>query len=219
MENVAVLVDGGFYLRRAKHLWGERSAQESAEELHTYCIKHTWNKRPPNDRLYRIFYYDCPPSRQRIHNPYTKTTIDLSKTDLFTWMSVFHEELRTKRKVALRLGELSPVGSGYMLKPDAIRDLMNGTIEISEIKEEHFSLHVEQKGVDMRIGLDISSMAYKRQVTKIVLIAGDSDFVPAAKLARREGVDFVLDPMGAKIKPSLSEHIDGIRSHNITPDH
>ena len=46
-----------------------------------------------------------------------------------------------------------------------------------------------QKGVDMRIGLDIASMAFKRQVDQIVLIAGDSDFVPAAKLARREGIE------------------------------
>lgn len=64
----------------------------------------------------------------------------------------------------------------------------------------------------MRIGLDIASMAYKKQVTKIILIAGDADFVPAAKLARREGIDFVLDPMGQGIAPSLNEHIDGLSS-------
>ena len=44
----------------------------------------------------------------------------------------------------------------------------------------------------------------------IVIIAGDSDFVPAAKLARREGIDFILDPMGANIDPTLFEHIDGL---------
>ncbi len=47
----------------------------------------------------------------------------------------------------------------------------------------------------MRIGLDIASLAYKKQIDQIILIAGDSDFVPAAKLARREGIDFILDPM------------------------
>ena len=58
----------------------------------------------------------------------------------------------------------------------------------------------------------IASTSYvmKKQVDKIVLIAGDSDFVPAAKFARREGIDFVLDAMGASIKPELSEHIDGL---------
>lgn len=64
----------------------------------------------------------------------------------------------------------------------------------------------------MRIGLDIASLAYKRQVEQIILISGDSDFVPAAKLARREGIDFILDPMWSKIKDDLFEHIDGLKS-------
>jgi uncharacterized LabA/DUF88 family protein len=64
----------------------------------------------------------------------------------------------------------------------------------------------------MRVGLDIAAMAFKRQVKQIVLVAGDSDFVPAAKLARREGIDFILDPMWAPIRDDLHEHIDGLRS-------
>jgi uncharacterized LabA/DUF88 family protein len=55
-------------------------------------------------------------------------------------------------------------------------------------------------------------MAFKRQVDQIILVAGDSDFVPAAKLARREGIDFILDPMWAPIRDDLHEHIDGLRS-------
>lgn len=64
----------------------------------------------------------------------------------------------------------------------------------------------------MRIGVDVASLAFKKQVDQIVLIAGDADFVPAAKLARREGIDFVLDPMWQAIPSSLMEHIDGLRS-------
>ena len=55
----------------------------------------------------------------------------------------------------------------------------------------------------MRVGLDIASIATKRLATQIVLVAGDSDFVPAAKFARREGVDFILDPMWQKVRPAL----------------
>jgi hypothetical protein len=47
----------------------------------------------------------------------------------------------------------------------------------------------------MKIGLDIASVAYKRQADQIVLVAADEHFVPAANLARREGIDFILDPM------------------------
>jgi len=64
----------------------------------------------------------------------------------------------------------------------------------------------------MRIGLDIAAMAFKRQVDQVILISGDSDFVPAAKLARREGIDFILDPLGANIRPDLVEHIDGLQT-------
>lgn len=69
----------------------------------------------------------------------------------------------------------------------------------------------------MRIGLDIALLAQKKLVERIILIAGDSDFVPAAKHARREGIDFILDPMWHTIKPSLNEHVDGISSCTKKP--
>ena len=69
----------------------------------------------------------------------------------------------------------------------------------------------------MRLGLDIQSMALKHQVTKMILISGDSDFVPAAKQARREGIDFVLDPLFAGISDDLGEHIDGLYSRCVNP--
>ncbi len=69
----------------------------------------------------------------------------------------------------------------------------------------------------MRIGLDIASIALKRQATIIVLVSGDADFVPAAKLARREGIQFVLDPLWQNISPDLFEHIDQLRSGFYRP--
>lgn len=70
---------------------------------------------------------------------------------------------------------------------------------------------VRQKGVDMRIGLDIASLALKRLVSTIVLVTGDSDFVPAMKLARREGLRVILDPLGSsRIRRELKVHADRI---------
>lgn len=60
--------------------------------------------------------------------------------------------------------------------------------------------------------LGIASLAFNRQVKQIILISGDADFVPAAKLARREGIGFILDPMWSTIRPNLYEHVDGLRS-------
>lgn len=88
----------------------------------------------------------------------------------------------------------------------ALRDLWLG------IDAGAVALGLRQKGVDMRIGIDIASLALKKHVDTIVLVAGDSDFVPAAKLARREGIDFILDPLWQQINADLFEHIDGLQS-------
>jgi uncharacterized LabA/DUF88 family protein len=79
-------------------------------------------------------------------------------------------------------------------------------------KVDDFEIDISQKGVDMRLGLDVAAMAFKRQVNQIIMVTGDADFVPATKLARREGIDVLLDPMGGPVTSDLREHVDGARS-------
>jgi len=202
-----------FYRKRAAHLWGKKTAEERAKELSAYCHAHMQDRDGNASReLYRIFYYDCKPiGRRSIYHPLTKRNVDLDKSETYTWTLTFLEELKKRRKFALRLGELSNQAC-YNLRPDVTKKLLAGTRTLDSLTEEDFMFVAQQKGVDMRIGIDISSLAFKKQVDQIILIAGDSDFVPAAKLARREGIDFILDPMWADIKEDLFEHIDGLRS-------
>jgi len=89
---------------------------------------------------------------------------------------------------------------------------MRGEIPFSQLDPSEFYLEVTQKQVDMKIGIDITWLSLKGLVDQIVLVSGDSDFVPVAKLARREGVTFTLDPMNQTIRPELSEHIDFLRT-------
>lgn len=213
----AILVDGGFYRRRAQIKIGEKTAEERAIELDNYCKRHLSERFGRHDEarnydLYRIFYYDCPPMSKKIYHPFLKKEIDFSKSELNIWMSTFLDELKRHRKFALRLGKLADTQACYNLRPKVTKKLCNGTLQWEDLTEQDFAINVDQKGVDMKIGLDIASLAYKKQVDQIVLISGDSDFVSAAKLARREGIDFVLDPLGAPIKPDLFEHIDGLRT-------
>lgn len=126
----------------------------------------------------------------------------MKKTPQYSWSKDFFQELANKRKVALRMGELQERESGYRIKPKTMNKLCRKEITIDQLEIKDFEPNFVQKGVDMRIGLDIASMAYKHQVTKLILIAGDSDFVPAAKHARREGIDFVLDPMSQNHHPT-----------------
>ena len=206
---VAILIDGGFYVKRANHLFGEKTAQGRADELAYYCKLHLKSKHEDQE-LYRIFYYDCPPINGNVFHPYTKKNINYGKSELCVWMNDFLDELKTKRKFAIRLGRLSK--PKFVLKPDKMKAIFENTITFDDIAEDDFVLSVTQKGVDMKIGVDIASIVFKKQAEQIILISGDSDFVPAAKLARREGIDFILDPMISNINSDLSEHIDGIRS-------
>lgn len=145
--------------------------------------------------------------------PLLKKNVDFSKTETFKWTVDFLNSLKSKRKVALRLGKLADSTASFPLKNDIVKKLFNGTVQISDITENDFELNLRQKGVDMKIGIDIATLAYKKLVDQIVLLSGDSDFVPTAKLARREGIDFVLDSMGNHTADDLLEHIDGLQTY------
>jgi len=213
MTSTAILVDGGFYRKRALHYFGKVSPEERAKELVRYCAYHLRDKDNDVPRhLYRIFYYDCPPVKRTVYNPILKMNVDLGNNPTFNWTFRFFETLASQRKVAIRRGRLSNA-TGYRLKTDSFKKLCAGTRDLSQLTtEEDLTLEFGQKGVDMRLGLDIAHLAYKRLVDQIILISGDSDFVPAAKQARRGGIDFILDPMHSTIKDDLFEHIDGIRT-------
>lgn len=210
----AVLVDGGFYRRRARKLFGEKTPADRAEEIAKYARRHISKSR---SSLYRIYYYDCPPSSKVLFHPLTQKQVNLAKTEQYAWTNEFFEALTHKRKVALRRGEELETQRGYTLNADRTKKICAGKMSISDLNERDFDLDIVQKGVDMRIGLDIATLAERGTVNQIVMISGDSDFVPAAKHARRSGIDFLLDPMWAQISKSLSEHVDGIRQCVLAP--
>ena len=207
----AILVDGGFYKRRAHAVFGEKKPEERADELDQYCKRHL-KEKDHFHHLYRIFYYDCQSLDTHVFHPFTRKQIDLKKSDEYKWENEFFEVLKCKRKFALRFGKLNARQAKYTLDHNVVKKLCSGDKTWADVTEKDFKFSVDQKGVDMKIGLDIASMAYKKQVSQIVLISGDSDFVAAAKLARREGIDFILDPLGASVKEELREHVDGLRT-------
>ena len=211
IRKTAILVDGGYYRKRASALWGRKNAEERANELFHYCLLHISEPDEPRD-LYRIFYYDCPGLTRQLTHPLTGNIIDFSSGSGTQWTRAFFEKLATKRKVAIRRGELAENQAEYILKPAALNDLLQGNKTVQDLTEGDFRLEVKQKGVDMRIGLDATSIAMGKLADQIILIAGDSDFLPVAKIARRNGIDFILDPMKQLPKANLQEHVDGIET-------
>ena len=220
MAKMAILIDGGFYRARARNLFSfsRRDPGGNADIVEAYCRRHAEESEKEGRELYRIFYYDCPPISAVVTNPITNARIDLSKSPTFTAITQFLRLVAGKRKVALRRGRL---GSGYVryaLKPKTQDALLSGRKTLAELAENDVRLDIGQKGVDMRLGLDLVEIALKRLVDQVVLVSGDSDFIPAIKMARREGVDVILDPMGNHVPEDLAEHVDGIRDFSSARD-
>lgn len=223
----AIVIDGAYFLRRFPYSFPHLDQTDPAQVAWAVLYLAGWHlairhqSEPvasgdldkgflPSESpgLYRIFFYDCPPLTKRVHYPVSKKPLDLAKTDAAKLRTAIHSRLLDARKVALRLGRLND-DFLWRLKPEALKR-WSSALSFSP-SDDDFEIDVTQKGVDMRLGLDVAAMAFKRQVDQIVMVAGDGDFVPAAKLARREGIDVVLDPMGGRAARDLRDHADGVR--------
>lgn len=216
--SVAILIDGGFFLKRLPSIQPFPASGDKVMHIvkcldwlisgHLKKINESYKLPEPWAMLYRILYYDAAPYPDNAQLRISKRNVNFAISDEAKLRDELFAVLRRKRKFALRLGHVIRE-RGWTLKEDRTKALLAGQLLITALNDSDFELGLRQKGVDMRIGLDIASMAYKRQVDKIVLVSGDSDFVPAAKVARREGIDFILDHMWLNVSDTLFEHVDG----------
>lgn len=217
MAKTAVLVDGSFYLKMARKRWGEMQPSGRAHELHDYALSHITARRNAKEEterreLYRIFYYDCRPVTGRnVLQPWNgKNCSFTTKRGDGKWRNDFMRSLSGMRKVAMRLGELSCGNARFVPNASGMRKLGSGVKFADLVRDDFVMTGMKQEGVDMRIGLDVASLSTAGIVDQIVLIAGDSDFVPVMKYARRHGVDFILDPMGHPIHEEMVVQSDCI---------
>ena len=229
MASVAILIDGSFFLARLPRITDRntRSDPELANAAigrlvdgHLQRINSVVRAETarnvdgvptlianPYALLYRCFFYDALPYAKRGHRPVTNKAINYDKSDEAVFRRTLFDLLRRRPNFALRLGELS-LPRQWIIKEDAQKDLLARRRTVDDLTDDDFRPGFQQKAVDMRIGLDIASITLKKQADTIVLVTGDSDFVPAAKLARREGVRIILDPLWHNVAPDLHEHID-----------
>lgn len=226
----AILIDGSFFINRANFFkrkyfasQPEFTAEKLIEVLNGVTRRHlssNSNSSKPTHYLYRSFYYDAAPLDISIHYPLSekgesgKRMKHFLKDPANICRNEFLKKLKTQRKMALRLGSVKHQ-KNWNIKQLAVKDLLSGELTIENLTNDHFYFESQQKGVDIKLGVDIATLAFEKLVDQIVLIAGDSDFVPAAKLARTKGIDFVLDSLRNNIDPSLNEHIDGLNNFDL----
>lgn len=121
-------------------------------------------------------------------------------------------DLASAPDVALRMGEVR-VG-GWEVRETSLDKLKKSP----SLGPRDLKPNLRQKGVDIRIGLDIARLALNDTVRSLVVVTGDTDFVPAFKFARREGIRVYLDTLGRFVLPSLIEHSDLRLSEVPTPE-
>lgn len=204
----AVLVDGGFVKRKL----GTSKRPAGIEEMRDLLSKIRSHACVNGMRLHRVYFYDSKPLETAEEKPLNGGKVDFSASPIVARSQKLQLELSREPFVSLRMGELS--FNGWRVSP---RHLSNAKGASVEITESDLSPAIGQKGVDMRIGMDIAALTLKRQVQVIVLVTGDSDFVPAMKFARREGAQLFLAPLGHGIKESLREHSDLVIDLQIQP--
>jgi len=215
---VAILIDGGYFLKRLGSVRKDidsRDADQVDRAIGQFVYSHLdhLNKTAcvpnPHALLYRCFYYDARPYTKRAHLPVSRRAIDYGTSDEARFRLALFDLLRRRHSFAVRLGEVRRERS-WVLRDQPQADLLAGRRTVSDLTDADFAPGLRQKAVDMRIGIDIAALTLKRQADTIVLVAGDSDFVPAAKLARREGVRVILDPLWRQVEGSLFEHSDAV---------
>ena len=227
MTKAAILIDGGYFLKRLPHVRPDIDDSNPTDVVraigqlvhgHLNQLNDVYQVPNQYQLLYRCFYYDALPYAGKGHTAISEKAINYAHSNAANFRNELFAALRSRPNFALRLGRVDKIsGSSWTLKPSSQKRLLNGVLDVSDLTDSDFTPNLLQKGVDMRIGLDIASITLKKQADTIILVSGDSDFAPAARLARREGATFILDPLWQAVLPDLHEHVDMLRSGFYNP--
>jgi uncharacterized LabA/DUF88 family protein len=198
----AILLDGGFL---TKKLYTQLGRHALPGDVVAECQRLRALDHVADYELLRIYWYDAAPSSERVKHPVSGNHLDLATTARFRQSQSFYDQLVLEPFFALRMGHVMLSPNKWRLKPRVARELVKA---LRPLSDNDFELDLSQKGVDMRVGLDMARLALREIVRTVIVVTGDSDFVPAFRFARREGVKVILEPMGHNVRPELRHHAD-----------
>lgn len=202
MKKTAILLDMGFVFHKLRDALGHRPS--TAVEVRQFAMKCL----EKDEEIFRIYCYDCPPYSEKQTHPFTKAVIGFAATNTFTSRNKLISDLKIMDNITFRSGELS--FDGWTITERAAKDILKKN---RGLIADDFMPDIKQKGVDMKIGLDVAWLSSKSIVERIVLVTADSDFIPPMKFARREGVQVILVTIGhLHVKKELKEHADELRA-------
>lgn len=198
----AILLDGGFL---KKKLLDKLGRHPTPDDIVVECERLKALPSVEGHELLRIYYYDAFPASSSLKTPVSKSPFNMAETERFRESQRLYDQLILKPDIALRMGQVSVPPTGWKLKAKVAREMIRAPRQLTD---QDFVVDAQQKGVDMRIGMDMARLALREMVRTIIVVTGDSDFIPAFKFVRREGVRVVLDMMGENGRLELKQHSD-----------
>jgi uncharacterized LabA/DUF88 family protein len=196
----AALIDGAFLIRK---LEARLRRFPTAQDIESVALSITEHACVAGLSRLRVYFYHASPATQTLVNPISKKQIVLGTTQVFVNHAQLLRDLETLPDFALRLGETDI--TGWRVGNTAFQSILR---QPRLLRASDLVPAITQKGVDLRIGLDIARLALTQSVEAIVAITGDSDLVPAFKFARREGLRVFLCHLGHGVKRGLPAHAD-----------
>lgn len=188
----ALLIDGG-YLRAATFGIANPYNAAFVDAFARKCLE-------AGEYLLRAIYYDAPPFVGSVQKPVSGDWKRFKSNDTLL------DDVSQLERFAVRRGNLGFRGwkpRNIPIQPAA------------PLTDADFKPVFEQKGVDMRVGLDIAAFANRQSVERIILVSGDTDMIPAMKEARKAGLEVVLAQLPAPTRPlhkNLLAHTDITRA-------
>jgi len=199
-DRYAMLLDGGFLKKKLSTQLGH---QPQAADIVAFANGLRQNPKLIGLELLRIYYYDARPFDEKRKHPLSGATKNFATTLQAQQGKQLLDALEVQADFAVRYGTLTmagwKLGRGALLSLAATPRLLAEADVVPDLT---------QKGVDLRLGLDMALMSFKQLVKVLVVVSGDSDLVPAIKLARREGVRVYLDVMGHWTRREMAVHAD-----------
>ena len=197
---LALLLDGGFV---TKALAVRAKKFPTAKDIEAECQRILAHGDLKPLDLLRIYFYDSPPASGILKNPIDGAILDLSKSAVYIRNTQLLSEIELLPNFTLRRGEA--IARGWKIGEKALKRLLKAPA--SPVAGDLVP-NIQQKGVDLRIGVDVARLALRQIVQNIVVVTGDSDLVPAFKFARREGMRIYLDHLGMPVRRELKAHSD-----------
>ena len=213
MEKCAIFVDGG-YIDALLKRWNDfpldyrKFAEKLCEVVHAKLLRvYYYNCLPIVRRMYKARCHNCD-AECEIHfepEPHLKVYCEecIKQKGLNINTIKYHRETTRQDEDRYRMKK----GFYNKLKRFPRFEVKYGRLQI-------IGGEFKQKGVDVLMSLDIADKCFENQIQHAVIVAGDSDFIPAIRRAKNYGAIVHLFCNKKKINRELLDEVDEV--HELT---